>query len=361
MSKHYRMALIGIGGMGELYAKAVGDVANATLVAGSCRTESKGRAFAEQFDCAWYGDYTQMLAEQKPDFAIISTPSGLHLDPALACAEAGVNVVCTKPLEITLARCDAMIEAAKEAGIVLAGLFPTRFTDVMRTVYDTAAEGRFGHLSTVNTYTPWWRNDAYYGPERWQGTKALDGGGAVINQSIHGIDAMQWLAGATMPGLPHAQNPVAEVFAYTAQRGHAPDLIEVEDTAVAICRFQNGALGQMLCCTSMYPGALKKIQIAGRDGLATVEEETLVHFHFRNERDSDDQTRARFADTDGHGGASDPLAISYENEAAQFRALLEAMDEGAPPPIDGVEARKAVAIVEAIYESASAGRAATVR
>jgi len=361
MSKHYRMALIGVGGMGELYAKAVGDLDHATLVAGSCRTESKGKAFAEQFDCQWYGDFEQMLAKEKPDFAIISTPSGRHLEPTMACVKHGVNVVCTKPLEITLERCDRMIEAAKESGIVLAGLFPTRFTDVMCTVHAAAAEGRFGHLSTVNTYTPWWRTDDYYGPDRWQGTQALDGGGAVINQSIHGIDAMQWLAGATMPKLPHEQNPVAEVFAFTGKRGHDPELIEVEDTAVAVCRFQNGALGQMLCCTSMYPGALKKIQIAGRDGMATVEEETLVHFEFRDKQAGDEQARDRFAATEGHGGASDPLAINYANETKQFRALLDAMEAGDPPPIDGVEARKAVAIVEAIYESARTGEVATVR
>lgn len=355
--KTYRFALIGIGGMGDLYAQAVGDTDRAELVGGSCRTAAKGRVFAERFGCPDFRDAETMIDELKPDVAIISTPSGAHLEPAVACARRGVHVVCTKPLEITTARCDAMIAAAGKAGTVLAGMFPNRFTPVMRAIHAAATAGRFGDLAVVNAYTPWWRDDDYYGPGRWQGTAALDGGGAVINQSIHGIDATQWIAAAALGLLPQV-NPVEEVFAYTSKRAHDEDLIEVEDTAVVCLRFRGGALGQLLCTTSMYPGSLKRFQIAGRDGTAATREDELTAFDFRDSCKEDQQLKEKFQGQSSAGGVSDPLAINPEYEAIQFRALIEALDNGEPPPIDGREARKAVAIIEAIYESARSGRPA---
>jgi len=226
-----------------------------------------------------------------------------------------------------------------------------------------AGEARwgFGTLATIASYTPWWREDAYYAPSRWQGKLALDGGGAVINQSIHGIDAMQWLAAATMPELPKDKNPVKEIFAFAGKRGHDPNLIEVEDTAVAIARFQNGAVGQMLCCTSMYPGTLKRIQIGGRDGTAEIVESSLVQFDFRKKRPEDEQIKQKSAAKPQTSGASDPMKMSHVEEIAQLQVLIDALRAKKPIPIDAVEARKSVAIINALYESAATGKCVAAR
>ncbi len=355
----YRIAIIGIGAIAGMHARAIADLPNAKLVAGSCRSEAKGRAFAQQFGCTWYSDYERMLDEEKPDLVTICTPSGAHLEPTRAAAQRGIHVLCEKPLEITTARVDQMIEAAEKAGILLGGIFPQRFNPVVQQLHAAAKAGRFGNIAVVNSYVPWWRDDAYYSPDRWQGKLAMDGGGAMMNQSIHGVDAVQWLASAAMgcDDGSAGKNPVSHVFAFTAKRGHDPALIEVEDTAVAVLRFRDGSLGQLLGATSMYPGSLKRIQIAGRDGTAELLEDELITWQFRTPLPEDDAIRQRFsARTKTGGGAADPMAIDYSNHTRNIAAFLDALEGKSPLMIDGPEARKAVAIIEAIYQSAATGQ-----
>lgn len=361
MVKQHRIVIIGVGGIANMHANAVKDLSDrATLLAGSCRHEEKGRVFAERFQCRWHADYERMLDEENPDVAMICTPSGFHLEPTLACARRGISVLCEKPLEITTHRVDRMIEAARQAGIHLGGIFPSRFNPVLGVVREAARQGRFGNLAFAGTWVPWWREDKYYSPDRWQGKLALDGGGALMNQSIHGIDALQWIVSATMPELRPEENPVTEVFAYCGKRGHDPKLIEVEDTAVAVLRFRNGALGQILGATSMWPGSDRRFMMAGRNGTADVHEKQLVIFKFRDEQPQDADYLARFSAAPESDGASDPLAIGHAGHTANLLAFLDAIDNGQTPDIDGVQSRKAVAIITAIYESATTGRPAKV-
>lgn len=356
-----RAAIIGIGAIARLHAKALADIPGVELVAATCRTEEKGRAFATEFGCAWHADTARMLEREKPDFVTVATPSGAHLEAVVAAAERGVHVICEKPLEITLERIDQMLAAVEKAGIVCGAIFPQRFNPVVATVHEAAAAGRFGNLAVAASYVPWWRDDAYYGPGRWQGTKALDGGGALMNQSIHGVDALQWIVGATMPGLAAGENPVESVTALTAVRAHDTERLEVEDTCVAILRFKNGALGQLLAATSLYPGQLRRFLFGGRDGTVEILEEQLTTWRFRTEAADDAATRDRFGGTSAtSGGAADPMAINYSCHTRNFEAFLDAVKAGRRPALDGREGRKAVAIIEACYRSAHTGRAATV-
>ncbi|WP_207592811.1 Gfo/Idh/MocA family oxidoreductase [Halomontanus rarus] len=349
----YRIGIVGIGAIADHHAKAIRDIENATVVAGSCRTESKGRAFADEYDCDWYADYEDLLEEARPDVVTIATPSGAHLEPTLAAAERGVHVLCEKPLEITTERIDRMIDAADEAGVLLGGIFQQRFNDVVRTVRDAVAEGRFGDLSVANASVPWWRDDDYY-EGTWKGTQELDGGGALMNQSIHAIDAIQWLVGAGMDLDPDT-NPVEEVFAYTDVRGHSTDHVDVEDTGVAIVRYRDGTLGQLLGATSMYPGALRRLEVAGRNGTAEIHEDELATWRFRDERPTDAEVREAFSAETEASGASDPMAIDYAGHRRNVDAFLDAVDGNGAYELDGVQSRKAVAIIEAIYESAERG------
>jgi len=362
MPKPHRIAIIGIGAIAGMHARAIADIPNTKLVSASCRTEEKGRKFSDQFNCRWFADYETMLDQEKPDVVTICTPSGAHLDPTLACAKRGIHVLCEKPLEISTARVDQMIGACRSAGVMLGGIFPQRFSPVVAAVQQAAAQGRFGDLAIASSYVPWWREDAYYAPARWQGKLKWDGGGAMMNQSIHGVDAVQWIVGSAMKDLAPEANPVAEVFAFTGKRGHDPNLIEVEDTAVAVLKFRNGALGQLLGATSMWPGTLKRMQIGGRDGTAEILEDELVTYRFRSENPEDEVTRQRFAaKTKTGGGASDPMAIDYTGHTRNILSFLDAIDSGSSPSVDGTQARKAVAIIEAVYESARTGRAVAVK
>jgi len=307
-----RAAIIGIGAIARLHARALADIPGVELVAATCRTEEKGRAFATEFGCAWHADTAKMLRREKPDFVTVATPSGAHLEAVTAAARRGVHVICEKPLEITLKRIDRMLAVVEKAGITFGAIFPQRFNPVVATVHAAAAAGRFGNLAVAASYVPWWRDDAYYGPGRWQGTKALDGGGALMNQSIHGVDALQWIVGASMPGLARGENPVESVHALTAVRAHDAERLEVEDTCVAVLRFKNGAIGQLLAATSLFPGQLRRFLFGGRDGTAEILEEQLVAWRFRTEAADDAATRDRFGGTSGtSGGAADPMAINY--------------------------------------------------
>ena len=356
-----RAAIIGIGAIAGMHARALADIEGVELVAATCRTEEKGQAFAHTHGCRWYADTARMLRREKPDFVTIATPSGAHLEAVLAAARRGVHVICEKPLEISLPRIDRMLAAARRAGITLGAIFPQRFNPVVAAVQAAAAAGRFGSLAVASCHVPWWRDDDYYGPGRWQGTKRLDGGGALMNQSIHGVDALQWIAGAMTPGLEPGANPVESVVALTTVRSHDRELLEVEDTCVAILRFRNGGLGQILAATSLYPGQLRRILVGGRDGTAEIQEEQLVDWRFRSALPDDDATRARFgAASSTSGGAADPMAINYACHTRTFAAFLAALREGRQPELDGLEGRKAVAIVTACYRSARTGRAARV-
>ena len=360
-SRTYRVGIIGIGAIAELIATALAELPCAELVAGSCRTEEKGRKFAERFGCAWHASTEAMLDRERLDVAVICTPSGAHLEPALACARRKIHIVCEKPLEVTTERVRKMTDACDAAGVTLGAIFPQRFNPVNIAVRDAAEQGRFGNLAVIHAAVPWWRDDDYYAPTRWQGKLALDGGGALMNQAIHTVDIMQWLAAATMPNLRADENPVAEVFAVTARRGHDEKLIEVEDTAAVTMTFRNGAVGQLLAATSMYPGEKRRLQISGRDGFAEVFEDQLTVFSFRDARPGDPETCQRFGRTTQHtGGASNPMAISHTNHLRNLADFFAALDDRRKPTLDGVEAAKAVEIIDACYESARTGKAVRV-
>ena len=350
-----RVVIIGVGAVSEAIAQSVRAIDGAQLVGGACRTKEKGEKFAAKHGCKWYADGEEMLAKEKPDVAVIASPTGAHLDGVLACCRHKVHVLCEKPLEINIGRIDRMIGAARDAGIILGGIFPQRFNAPVRAIRDAAAAGRFGALSVITTAVPWWREDSYY-DRSWHGTLDIDGGGALINQGSHSVDMLQWIAAATMPDIGRDANPVDEVFAFTARRAHDAKILEAEDTCLAVLRFQNGALGQILSCTSMYPGTHRRLIVSGRDGLAELVEDQIQKWQFRDERPEDATVRERFGSTTKHaGGSSNPMAFDFSNHQRNLEAFLKAVREGREPELSAREAAKAVAIIEACYESARAG------
>jgi predicted dehydrogenase len=183
-----------------------------------------------------------------------------------------------------------------------------------------------------------------------------------MNQSIHGVDALQWIAGTAMHDLPAEANPVESVAAFTAVKAHDPAQLEVEDTCLAVLRLKNGGLGQLLAATSLYPGQLRRFTFGGRGGTAEIEEEQLVTWQFREAQPDDDATRERFSGASStSGGAADPMAIDYSCHTRNFISFFDAVAAGQRPALDGREGRKAVAIIEACYKSARTGRIVSLK
>lgn len=335
--KTYNFGIFGTGLIAGFHAKAINSLANAR-VRGFCSVSSdRAGELAQEYDCQAYADYDAMLADPEIDIIAIATASGFHLEPTVAAAEAGKHVICEKPMEVSLDRIDAMIAAHQKAGTQLAGIFQNRFTDAMAPLRKAITEGRFGRISYAGAYVPWWRPDTYYDGS-WHGTWKLDGGGALINQSIHAIDMLCDL----MP-------PIQSVFAYTDAIAHPQ--IETEDTGVAVLRFSNGAMGVIYGTTASWPGQLKRFEITGDKGTAIYLEDSFTVWQFADERPEDEQIRKQFGHTDSAGGAADPGAINFENHARNFAAFLEALESRQQFALDGAEARKAVELVLAIYQS----------
>ena len=342
----YGFGIVGLGLIADFHAKAIQAISGGKgrLVACCSRSAEKARKFAETYGCDGFSDLSEFLAHPELDIISICSPSGAHLDTALAAAGKGKHVIVEKPLEVTEKRCDKIIEACDKAKVRLAGIFQSRFSEVAGLVKRTVDQGRFGTLVLGDAYVKWFRSQKYYDEGGWHGTQALDGGGALINQSIHAIDLLQWFMG-----------PVDSVQAFTGTIGH--QRIEVEDNAVAALRFRNGAFGVIEGSTSVYPGFLKRIEISGTKGSVVLEEETLKTWEFAESSPEDEEIRKKFgAGAQTKGGAADPAAISFQGHRRQFEDFIGALDEGRPPLVDGREAKKSVEIIRAIYASSNKGK-----
>lgn len=336
--------IIGCGMIANFHARAIRDIAGAQMVACYNPTAPKAEKLAAEYGCTAYTDLEKMLAHPGLDIVTIGSPSGSHMEPCLAAAQAGKHVIVEKPLDVTLARCDQMIAACEKAGVKLATIFPSRYHASSRLMKRAVEAGRFGKLALGDAYVKWYRTQQYYDSGAWRGTWKLDGGGALMNQAIHSVDLLLWLMG-----------PVAEVSAHTTTLAH--ERIEVEDVAVASLRFANGALGVIEATTAGFPGSLKKIELTGSAGTAILEEEDIIKWHFAEPTEEDEQIRQEMlGKTKTGGGAADPAAIGHQAHAALFRDVLDAIDHNRPLSIDGAEGRKSVELILAIYESARTGK-----
>ena len=327
------------------HAKAV-QAAGGTLVACfDTRAEAASR-FAEQYQgCKPYHDLKEFLADRNIDIVTICTPSGAHLEPAVAAAETGKHVIVEKPLEITLERCNKIIAACTKNNVLLATIFHSRFHDSSRALKSAIESGRFGRLTLGDAIVKWHRTQEYYDSGAWRGTWELDGGGALMNQAIHTIDLLTWLMG-----------PVVEITAHTALLAH--ERIDVEDTAVATLKFASGALGTIVGTTASYPGYLKRIEISGSKGSAILEEEDIIRWDFAETLPSDAVVQEAMANRkSGGGGAADPAAINFGGHAKLFANMIAAIDNKEELIVDGPEGCRSVEIILAIYKSAETGQA----
>lgn len=341
----FGFGLIGCGMISKFHARAIGDVRGAKLAACCDRVPQLADGLAAEFGCRAYHDLDAMLADERVQVVVIGTPSGVHMEPAVKAAKAGKHVIVEKPLEITLKRCDKIIEACRAAKVTLSTIFPSRFHDSVVAIKKAVEAGRFGRLTVGDAYVKWYRTQQYYDSGKWRGTWELDGGGALMNQAVHSVDLLLWLMG-----------PVEEVTAHAATLAH--ERIAVEDTVAATLRFKSGALGVIEATTAAYPGYLKRIEIHGSAGSAVMEEEDIVKWDFAKEQKRDAAIReAAAARKSGGGGASDPAAIGHHGHALQFADVLAAIKRGTPPLVDGPQGRQAVETILAIYKAAETGRA----
>ncbi len=336
--------IVGCGMISNFHAKAIENIRGAKIVACYDTYAPGAERFAAANNVTAYPTLKGMLADPKVDIVTVCTPSGAHRDPAVAAANAGKHVVVEKPLEITLKRCDVIINACRKNKVKLCTIFPSRFSAVNLTIAEAMKAKRLGKLTLGDAYVKWFRTQEYYDSGGWRGTWAMDGGGAFMNQAIHNVDLLYSFMG-----------DVTEVTGATATLAHKR--IEVEDVGVATLKFKNGALGVIEATTAAFPGLAKKVELHGNEGTIVAEDDNILTWEFAKKSSKDSAIRRKFAKQEGAAsGASDPSAISYTGHMLQLKDFIRAIERRKKPMIDGEEGRKSVEIILAIYKSAWTGR-----
>jgi UDP-N-acetyl-2-amino-2-deoxyglucuronate dehydrogenase len=338
LSETVGFAILGAGVAADYHRRAV--VANAELGA---RLVAVGHYNPARFSqiSARFGvpcvDQAQLLADPAVDVVCICTPSGQHAAQAVAAAEAGKHVLVEKPMALGLADADAMIAACDRAGVRLGVVLQRRAEPLFQRIHDAIQAGDLGDLTLGLVTLPYHRPQAYYDQADWRGTWAGDGGGVLMNQGIHLVDLLIWYMG----------DPLAvQARAGTLHRG-----IEVEDTLAATLRFANGALATIAATTTAAPGFPHRIEIYGTRGGIQVEGESAGRWRLVAPAGAAiAPLEAGVAADAGAGG--DPRGIAPVGHVAIFRDFVRALREGRAPQVDGVEGRRSLAAVLAIYQAA---------
>ena len=304
----------------------------------------KVKALGEECDAPAFTELEPFLQCRPMDMVVIGSPSGLHAAHGIAVARQGLHVLVEKPLDVSTANADRLIAECEAAAVKLGVCFQDRVAPDILRLKELLESGRLGKPLLVSAHVRWHRPPEYYGDSKWRGTWQLDGGGALINQGVHTVDLLLWLLGG-----------VRRVYARAATLLHR---IETEDTAVATLEFTNGTLGILEAATSAYPGYPRRIVLSGSEGTLILEEDQLVGVDLRGAV-GDENLPAQ-----AEGGRKPEAGVAAVADVTGHRRIIEdfigAIQGDRSPICDGLEARKSVALVEALYQSSRTDQPVTL-
>jgi predicted dehydrogenase len=338
----FHIGLIGGGNITETHARAARAIPGVEISAIHGTNAEKTPRLCREHGGTPYQDFDAFLKHRPMDLVVIGSPSGLHAAQGIAAARHGLHVLTEKPIEISTAQADALIDAARQSHVQLGVIFQDRRKPHIRQLKTWLDQGLLGKLLFVDARLKWYRPPEYYSNSRWRGTLALDGGGALINQGVHTVDLLLWLLG-----------DVVRVQARTATLLHK---IEAEDTAAAILEFASGALGILHATTAAYPGYPRRVEITGTEGTVILEHDRIVAANLRNAPATLD-----CAALDENQSASTAAVSDFRGHHAVLEDFLQAIQQNRAPACDGLEGRRSLALIEAIYRAAKTpDRVATV-
>lgn len=345
----YNIAILGCGKVAHLHAKAVANLENAQLAGVWSRTKSTAEVFANQYHVPFYTEIETLIKDEKIDLALICTPHPFHFEPVLKAAASGAHILVEKPLASTLEDSDKIIEACNNAGVKLGVISQRRWYAPVKRVKDAIDAGKIGKpvLGTINMLG--WRDKAYYDADEWRGTWKMEGGGVLVNQAPHQLDILLWYMGE-----------IDEVYGLWRNLNHS--YIEVEDTALAIIKFKNGAIGNIIVSNSEKPGIYGKVQVHGDNG-ASVGVQTDGGAMFIAGMSGileppvndiwsvpgEEKMLERWKEEDAkHFNNIDPMVYYMERQIEDF---LHAIDTNSEPLVTGEDGRRTVELFTAIYRS----------
>jgi predicted dehydrogenase len=331
------IGIIGGGGISETHARAAREIDGVEIAAFHGDNYEKTARLSQQYGGAVYRDFESFLNHRPMDLVIIGSPSALHAEQGIAAARRGLHVLTEKPIDVTVAQADALIEECERAQVKLGVCFQDRTAPDIARLKQLIDAGRVGKPVLASGYVKWYRPPEYYANSRWRGTRAWDGGGALMNQGIHTIDLLLWLMG-----------DVERVYAKTVTALHQ---IEVEDTVVATLEFRNGAVGTIEAGTSIYPGYQRRIEMTGSEGTIVMEHDRIVTADLRTSA----PTVVIQGESNANASASSPIVSDVSGHRRLIEDFLRAIETGGQPVCDGREGRRSVELIEAIYESSRKG------
>lgn len=329
------IAIVGCGGMiAGVHAAALKEIPDARLVGAWSRSPEKTQRFSEQHGVRAYRSHEELLGDPAVEAVSICLPSGHHAEYGVKAAAAGKHVIVEKPIDISIPKAMSLIEVCRKNGRRLSVIFQSRYTPAAKKVRKALDQGLLGRLILGDAYIKWYRSPEYYKSNAWRGTKAIDGGGALINQAIHTIDLLQWMMGG-----------VQRLNGLVRTSTHA---IESEDLGVATLEYSNGAVGVIEGSTAIQPGFKERVEIHGQKGSITLEGGNITSWKVEG------CTEADYVDAQkvSYGSTSSP-AISSVNHKVQFEDIVAAIQQGRESLVNGEEGLKALQIVLGIYESSA--------
>ena len=347
--KRLKVGIVGCGKVAHLHASNLIQMEQARLVAVWNRTRERAQAFAERYGATAHADVADMVHNEKLDMVIVCSAHPFHAEPTLQAIEAGAHVLVEKPLAASLADCDAMIAAARQAGRKLGTVSQRRWYAPVRRVKQAIDEGRIGRPILCTVQMLGWRDRAYYESDAWRGTWSMEGGGVLVNQAPHQLDLLHWFGG-----------PIDELYGYWGNLNH--EYIEVEDTAVAVVRYKSGALGSIVVSNSQNPALFGRVWVHGDNGatigvqtdggamfIAGVSQMDEPPINDRWTVQGEEQLLEKWQKEDSEFFRSIPATEYYHR--LQVEDFLAAIVDDRDPLVTGEEGRKTVEIFAAIYRS----------
>ncbi len=334
MAKEVGFGVIGAGLVGPTHALSASKAPDGRLVAVCDANEERARALADKMGVPWYTDAAEMLKRDDIQVVDLCVPTAYHLPLAKLAAEAGKNVIVEKPIELNIARSQELIDVCRRNNVKLAAIYNRRFVPALRKAKEAMEKGWLGKPIFASMYYKSYRSQEYYDDSGWRGSMELEGGAALINQGIHGIDLVQWVFG-----------PVAELFSYVATLRRN---IEGDDTSITAVKFRSGALGSFEETTSVYPAQKDRLEFHGEKGTIRIEDYRIIDWS-----------------VEGHpldpAEVADPPDLPRGSIVAwghmqQIADMASAVKNNRKPAVVGEDALPALEIIMGIYESGKTGK-----
>jgi predicted dehydrogenase len=334
MKLKINFAVLGCGLITDFHLYSIGQIDSANLVGVCDHNISIAKKKAAEYNTNYYHSYEELLSDSSVDAVCICTPSGFHFEHALAALSHGKHVLVEKPVAFSLDHCDQLEKEAQKRGVKISVVSQLRSSASIQLVKRFIEEGILGRIVSANLSMNYYRDEEYYTQSTWRGTYKMDGGGALMNQGIHGIDLLRYLMG-----------PLESITAHSKTFVHN---IEAEDTLCALVAFKNGALGNIQATTSAYPGTPRELQICGSLGTILLRENIIVRFNVKNRPECKDLK----GETLQHLAASDPIGIDNEGHLKQILNFTNAILNGEDLLVTIQDGRNALEIILGAYESA---------